>query len=964
MERVFLGWRQPALVAAAEQIPARMSPRVPGIVAVPGARAGRRLREILSGAGAGPGGTVRPKIVTLGQLPEFLYVPSLPIADALTQRLAWSQALQRVSSGSQKELLPNLPVADLTARLSMAETLARLHRELSGEGLDFSSVAQRRDALDGFREVGRWRALAEVEKEYLQILDEIQRVDLHRARLLAARQGAVRTEGPLVLVGVVEMNRALQQMLDQVADRTTALVFAPSALSERFDQYGCVRPEAWQNVPLGLKEADIEVVGGPTEQATVAAKAITQWIGSERVTVGVPDRQVTPYLEQRLRQAGLQIHDAAGLPAARTEVCRLLADVVEYLDGQSFQALAALVRHPALQDWLERQSPDATSIGAKMDAGGPNLPSPGPTQAEPPRSGVPSADWLTELDDYASDHLPQTLPLDGLPPHRYPGLGFVMDHLRRLLGPLIGPARPLTDWGEPVGGLLTEVYPLPTVSLENGEGIEGSTDCDWQAAPLAYVGEGDDDGILEQALSLVRTVLDGYAATSPLLAPTVSGSEALRLLLRQLGGEMISPRTADGAIEVLGWLELPLDDKPVLVLTGVNEGTIPSSVGADPFLPPPLRRALALDDNARRNARDAYWLATLAGSRKALRVIAGRRSAEGDPLLPSRLLFACDASTGARRVLRFFADRAGGAEAMPAATPPGRSTLDVSRPLPLPEPVESLRVTEFRDYLACPYRYYLRHRLSLQSRSDHNSELDDAAFGNLTHSVLAEFGRGALAGSADSEKIRDALDDALDRLAANRYGKTPLPAVRVQIEQLRFRLGAFARWQAAWVRQGWRIEHVEVSPREDAALVVDGRPMRLRGRIDRIDVHRSGKRVLLDYKTSDTAHTPERTHRRDGRWIDLQLPLYRQLVARMGIEGRLDLGYVVLPKDTGRVGALLASWTEDELLEADAVGAEVVRKVRQEVFWPPASPAPACFPEFAAICQDDQFAVALHAEEA
>ena len=80
-----------------------------------------------------------------------------------------------------------------------------------------------------------------------------------------------------------------------------------------------------------------------------------------------------------------------------------------------------------------------------------------------------------------------------------------------------------------------------------------------------------------------------------------------------------------------------------------------------------------------------------------------------------------------------------------------------------------------------------------------------------------------------------------------------MPSILVQVEQLRLRLAAFAPWQAGWVAQGWRIEHVETGPEEgEAAIVVDGQPMFLRGRIDRIDVHESsGKRMIFDYKSAD-----------------------------------------------------------------------------------------------------------------
>ena len=209
----------------------------------------------------------------------------------------------------------------------------------------------------------------------------------------------------------------------------------------------------------------------------------------------------------------------------------------------------------------------------------------------------------------------------------------------------------------------------------------------------------------------------------------------------------------------------------------------------------------------------------------------------------------------------------------------------------------------------------------------------------------------------DAEEIAAGLSEWLDRLVLRQYGTEPLSAVRVQVEQLRRRLEALAAWQADWTRQGWRIEHVETGPEDgSAAIEVDGEPMLLRGRIDRIDLNpTTGKRIIFDYKSSDASRTPDQTHRRKGEWIDLQLPLYRHLARGMGIAGPVELGYIVLPKDPAKVGHLLAGWTEDELRAADRTAEEVVRHVRAEIFWPPASPPPAFSEEFAAICGDQHF---------
>jgi hypothetical protein len=84
-------------------------------------------------------------------------------------------------------------------------------------------------------------------------------------------------------------------------------------------------------------------------------------------------------------------------------------------------------------------------------------------------------------------------------------------------------------------------------------------------------------------------------------------------------------------VELLGWLELPLDDSPVLVLIGFNEGRIPESINADAFMPNSLRTRLELTDNRRRYARDAYALTAVMHSRRRLVLIAGRTDVKGNP---------------------------------------------------------------------------------------------------------------------------------------------------------------------------------------------------------------------------------------------------------------------------------------------------------------------------------------------
>jgi ATP-dependent helicase/nuclease subunit B len=149
-------------------------------------------------------------------------------------------------------------------------------------------------------------------------------------------------------------------------------------------------------------------------------------------------------------------------------------------------------------------------------------------------------------------------------------------------------------------------------------------------------------------------------------------------------------------------------------------------------------------------------------------------------------------------------------------------------------------------------------------------------------------------------------------------------------------------------REGWRIVAVECrTPDGGVPFPVDGIPFAISGRIDRIDHHPELGWAVLDYKTGDRGETPEQTHRK-GRgearvWIDLQLPLYRHILPAVqdargetpfsgGPGEPVRLGYVLLPRDTDRVGAALAEWDGEVLDTADEQAREVVRTVRRNRF--------------------------------
>jgi hypothetical protein len=272
-----------------------------------------------------------------------------------------------------------------------------------------------------------------------------------------------------------------------------------------------------------------------------------------------------------------------------------------------------------------------------------------------------------------------------------------------------------------------------------------------------------------------------------------------------------------------------------------------------------------------------------------------------------------------------------------------------------------MSVTEFRDYLACPYRYALRHRLRLQRLSDHARELDAGRFGTLAHRVLEAFGSDPdAADAADPAAIEAFLLDTLARLVRELFGREPMPAVQVQAARLAQRLQAFARVQSVLRREGWRIDAVELAFDGRVALDIPGQaPMPLRAKIDRVDRHeRTGERRIIDYKTGEGGRTPHAAHHGtesigDGSelpWLDLQLPLYRYLVCHAFPGPDPQLGYLVLPRKASDVAVRLGGWRTEQLEAGLDAARRIVQLVRAGSF--PLNPEHHwSLDPFARICQ-------------
>jgi hypothetical protein len=940
IERRFLGWHRPALHLAAEFLYGEFHQgnrwdMSSVAVALPGARAGRRLRELLAirVAELSEGGAhvipAPPRFLTVGDLPKLFYSQQIPIATNMEALLAWAEALRRMPANSLRELFPGVArEPDPSTLCALAGEALAIDQELAAECISSGDLAAYCASRGQGKTAARWIAFAEAQHIFRQVLSETGRISRDQARA-DALQRELRADRTIVIVAGADLPAITRRMLLAAKSRIVALVHAPQEEAGGFDETGSLITQHWESAPIALPEHCLEIADFPRDQALATAKTLESLpdLSAGIAAVGVCEETLATPIERAIELSGKRARRATGMRLSLTGPAQLLRLLAAYSRDHRAEHFAALIRHPDLNDWLVR------TLGWPEEAG----------------------PWPQLCDQFIADRLPvaidretKNLPAD---------LAGAVQAIGELLGKDPGARRALAECVTRIVDLLGQVYkqsaafsvpPLPPAGEELGVRADAGEGPGVRANPA-----------LDLLVAALADVSDSVTRNGSL---RLTLAEAVDFLLAACGAQSVPAQAGMAQIDLFGWLEAHLDDAPMLVLAGFNEGSVPQSVPSDPFLPDSLRRDLGLLDNKRRYARDAYLFRAILASKQVVRVICGRFGAQNEPLAPSRLLLAGGPDEVIRRVLDFYGrDAQGSAESQPPAPAEPYPLAAIPRPRRMTKSLSKLRVTAFRDYLACPYRFYLKHVLGLGAVDDNYVEMRPDSFGDLLHKVLQDFGHRAVKEwegrpPANPDTISRYLRDSLDRRARARFGESMRPSVEIQVELLGRRLEAFARFQAAETDAGWVVLATE-RPLE-AELVVDGSPFLITGRIDRIDYHPGhGLYRILDYKSRDGGCDPEGTHRDSECWIDLQLPLYKRLAALIDLDQEIDqdsleVGYIALPRDAQKIGYLPAPWTEDEFYEAYLLADEIIRKIRAQEFWPPNLTPPALDDGFAAICLD------------
>ena len=364
-------------------------------------------------------------------------------------------------------------------------------------------------------------------------------------------------------------------------------------------------------------------------------------------------------------------------------------------------------------------------------------------------------------------------------------------------------------------------------------------------------------------------------AALPVLGPIPPGAwPALSAVL--MAGRAVR-RRAPGhpRLAILGPLESRLVSADLVCLGGLVEGAWPGAVESGPWLNRRMRASLGLPPVEQAIGIAAHDFVQ-AASGPAVVLSRAQKDETGTPRTASRWLVRLDAVLArerGRERLRPSPERLG----WPARLdePTGPWPRPVRRPAPRPPAAarpRELWVSDVRDLLRDPYRFYARRILDLPPLDPIDAEPGAVERGVLLHRILADWVRH------HREALPANLVEALRQIGAERFAaEAHHPQVRALWRPRFERLAeALARWESERRREAARI-WVEL----EGAVTVEGPggPFRIRARADRIEVGRDGRLAILDYK-SGALPKPQEVH--SGR--EPQLALEAWIAAEGGFE--------------------------------------------------------------------------------
>jgi ATP-dependent helicase/nuclease subunit B len=626
------------------------------------------------------------------------------------------------------------------------------------------------------------------------------------------------------------------------------------------DAWRAIADRGSAEIAKGLRNISLIEAAHPGEEAQAIALILREALETPRQTAALvtPDRSLARRVAAELGRWNIQIDDSAGKPLAHTPPGQFLLLLLQAVEEEFAPvALLALLKHPLVA--AGHETSEFRRLARLLDRFCLRGPRPDPGLA-----GLRSA--------IAGSSVDRTL----MP---------WFDAFARCLAPLCA-------------AFAANEVAVTDIAEAHAKAAEALAETDQESgAATLWRGEA---GV---AAAELFAALAEEARNLPAIEPAAYAS-FIRTLMDERAIRPVYGRHP--RLQILGPLEARLQSFDVVVLAGLNEGTWPASVAADPWLSRPMREKLGLASPERAIGLAAHDFAMLAA---------------GPRVFLTRALKADGAPTVASRWLQRLNQLASG---LKLAFDPAKPYLayasllelpDAYAPEPRPAPTppvavrpRALSVTEIETWLRDPYEIYAKHILRLKPLDPLDAQIGPLERGTAIHKILELF-LLEWTGAPDSEARLVAIADDV-------FAESGLSHATLALWRPRFVKAA--RWFIDLERRRRRdIAQVFVEIRGTRSFTAPGGEFVLRGRADRIDVLRAGGGAIIDYKTGSPP-TPKQVE----ELLTPQLPLEGAILAEGGFPGIGKLA----PKDLiyiqfgggARAGKLIEMLDREDLVRKAA----------------------------------------------
>lgn len=893
---------------------------VPTAAQIPG------VRQALDAAARAAGQPrLLPRVLTLGHwlldLPPDLAADPAPVRSHAARLLAVQQAIRaqdwlRRAFGAQTE----------GAAWGLAQTLLSISDELSARWLEDAAVRED-DDIDGddraaLLQGALQRTYAHLSERFLgqeaQIVLAFWQMlsgpdDPLPARRRALQRLAQLVAGPVVWIGPTPPEPIEDAFLQQAAELVPTLVVGydwtgatTGADDEDPDWYRTLLalwPEARRrhgtedgneggidDAPLPVlphtmpaERARVRVVGSARfeDEATAAADQLVQWLneGRKHVALVAHDRVVARRTRALLTRAGAPVRDETGWKLSTTRAAAALMRWFDVLvrDGDT-AALLDLLKSPFCL-------PGAPHRGAAIAL----------MERQIRRDAI-TGGWARLRHLYAERE--RTTVVDAETMEASDAMLEVRAAARALIARLADEAgqwprglaqQPLPVWLTRLDATL-DTLDMRTALAADDAGQQ-MLDALARLADLTDDETGSHATLNQQEFrAMLSALLESVAYKEP-SAPSQS-----RITILPLNGARM--RRFDG-----------------VVVVGCDDAQLPSRAAELMFFSNQMRRELGLEDREARFAQQARDLAEVLLNNDDVVLTWQRYGSRGEPHHVSgwiERLSACCARAG-----------------VPIEANAAPQLLDTfAQPGYMPAPIAPERVparwsaAAYNMLRRCPYQFFAGRMLGLAGLETLNDDLEKRDIGNLLHRVLLQYHEEIHAsGERDDARRLERLRQISDTVFGKQIAEdgNAISYYRRWCEVL----PSYVAWQAAREEMGWGWRSGELDAGVDMAMP-DGMPLRLSGRIDRLDKGPDGAHAVLDYKTQPAS----RLRRKAGdAEEDCQLAFYGLLRADAVAGSWVALEGV---KQGGRDSAPGAQ-REVDLPEFQAAVTWLERQLRQDV---------------------------------